>query len=42
MPAPHSARCGWWPITVVALIIVGLLIIDAFWPCISSASLSQA
>jgi len=42
MPAPHARRRGWWPTTVIAMIVVGFLIIDAFGLCITSGFLSLA
>jgi len=42
MPAPRTTRSGSWPGALVALIIVGFLVIDAFGLCITSGFLSFA
>jgi hypothetical protein len=42
MPTPRTVRGGSWPGAVVALIIVGFLVIDAFGLCITSGFLSFA
>ncbi len=42
MPTPRTRRSGSWPGAVVALVIVGFLVIDAFGLCITSGFLSFA
>lgn len=42
MPAPTLVRRGGWARTVVVVLIVGFLVIDAFGLCITSGFLSLA
>ncbi len=42
MPTPLAVRRGGWPRTVVLIVIIGFLVIDAFGLCITSGFLSLA
>jgi hypothetical protein len=42
MPTPRSRRSGSWPVSIVGLIVVGFLLIDAFGLCVTSGFLSWA
>jgi len=42
MPTPLASRRGRWPRTLVLVVIIGFLVIDAFGLCITSGFLSLA